>query len=202
MHTSGALSSAVLRPLKDAGFVIGSLHPLVSISDAETGAGWLARAFFSLEGDPGAIRLGKKMVRDLGGQSFTIDSKIKPLYHAAALMASPNMTALFDVAMEMLTRCGISRTRARLILLPLVRSTMDNLATHDPAQALTGTFKRGDMATVRKHLASIGSQDLQAALEAYIVLGLRSLALADAAPNRTEIQRALSNAAKTFRKDG
>ncbi len=79
MHTSGALSSEVLRPLQNEGFAVGSLHPLVAISDAQSGAEWLTRSFFSLEGDAAAIRFGRRIVRDLGGQSFTIDSGVGSL---------------------------------------------------------------------------------------------------------------------------
>jgi len=192
LHTSGAFPAQVLRPLRDRGFAIGSLHPLISISDSEIGAKGLTHSFFSLEGDAAAVRLGRRIGRDLGGQSFTINSSAKPLYHAAALMASPGMTALFDIAVEMLARCGLSRTRARKILLPLVKSTLENLKTQDPARALTGTFKRGDIATVRKHLAAIESQKMRDALEAYVVLGRRSLALSDHAPNEKAIRRLLT----------
>ncbi len=194
LHTSGALSSAVLEALRGAGFAIGSLHPLVSISDPRVGAKALSQAFFSIEGDAAAIRLGKKLVRALGAQSFTIDTNMKPLYHAAALMSSPNLTALFDIAVEMLARCGLSRTRARLVLLPLVKSTVENLTTHDPARALTGTFKRGDIATVRKHLAAIESQDLRDALAAYRLLGRRSLTLSKNPPNEKAIRELLKAA--------
>jgi predicted short-subunit dehydrogenase-like oxidoreductase (DUF2520 family) len=200
MHTSGALSSEVLRPLQREGFAIGSIHPLISISDPVSGADWLTRAFFLLEGDAAAIRSGKQVVRDLGGHNFTIKADVKGLYHAAALMASPNMTALFDIALEMLVRCGLTRTRARQILLPLVRSTLDNLGAHDPAQALTGTFKRGDIATVKKHLAAIKSQNLDEALEAYVLLGKRSLSLADQTGSTNQIQRLLTRAARRHRR--
>src|SRR6266404_8895856 len=37
LHTSGAFPAEVLRPLQDQGFAIGSLHPLISISDSATG---------------------------------------------------------------------------------------------------------------------------------------------------------------------
>jgi len=193
MHTSGALSSEVLRPLQNEGFAVGSLHPLVAISDAQSGAEWLTRSFFSLEGDAAAIRFGRRIVRDLGGQSFTIDSDAKPLYHAAALMASPNITALFDIAVEMLARCGLTPKRSRQILLPLVKSTLDNLVTRDPAQALTGTFKRGDITTVKKHLAAIETAKLRDAWEAYLLLGRRSLSLSDT-PNHNKIRRLLTSA--------
>lgn len=178
LHTSGALSSKVLEPLKELGFSVGSLHPLVSISDSKTGAEWLTRAYFSVEGEAEATRSARKLVREIGGRAFEINAESKALYHAAALMASPNMTALFDVALEMLIRCGLSRSTARKVLLPLVESTLHNLTTQDPSSALTGTFKRGDVATVRKHIDAIQAEDLKEALAAYVVLGRHSAKLA------------------------
>ena len=158
---------------------MGALHPLISISDARDGADWLTRGFFSIEGDAAAIRMGKRIVRDLGSQAFEIEASAKPLYHAAALMASPNLTALVDIALEMLSRCGLTANQSQRVLLPLIRSTIDNLAAADPARSLTGTFKRGDVATVRKHIEAISSQKLFDALEAYILLGRRSMKLAN-----------------------
>src|SRR5262249_27361211 len=38
LHTSGALSSEVLKPLGSLGFATGSLHPLVSVSNPASGA--------------------------------------------------------------------------------------------------------------------------------------------------------------------
>ena len=201
LHTSGALSADVLRPLRSAGFATGSLHPLISISDSRSGSEKLASAFFSVEGDPKAVRVATSLVRDLGGRSFRIDSRHKALYHAAALTAAPNMTALFDIALEMLGRCGLSPQRARQVLLPLAKSTMANLATQNPAQALTGTFKRGDVSTVEMHLAALKSANLPEALAAYVLLGQRSLSLARRHhANRDgldQIARILSRAANT-----
>jgi predicted short-subunit dehydrogenase-like oxidoreductase (DUF2520 family) len=200
LHTSGALASDILEPLRSAGFAVGSLHPLVSISESRSGAESFTQAFFSVEGDPAAVRAGRLIVRSLGGESFTIDSSRKALYHAAAVIASPHMTALLDIAVEMLVLCGLSTTRARRILLPLVQSTLANLTTQDPARALTGTFKRGDVSTVQKHLAALGAANLPQALAAYIVLGQRSISLAkrrSANPaGLDEIMRILSRAAK------
>ncbi|MDX6446211.1 MAG: hypothetical protein QOH71_3285 [Blastocatellia bacterium] len=178
LHTSGALASDVLRPMRRANFAVGSLHPLVSISESRAGARVLTQAFFSIEGDPVAVRAGKSLVKALGGESFLIDSDRKALYHAAALTASPNMTALFDIAVEMLGVCGLKPGRARRILLPLVESTIANLAKQDAAGALTGTFKRGDKATVLKHLAALKDANLPEALRAYVVLGQRSISIA------------------------
>jgi len=189
LHTSGALSAKALQPLRSAGFAIGSMHPLVSISESRSGARALGQAFFSLEGDLAAVRRAKSLVRDLGAQSFVIESRSKSLYHAAAVMASPHVVALFDMAQEMLGRCGISPRRARQVLLPLMKSTIENLSQENPEAALTGTFRRGDTATARKHIEAFAAENLLDALETYILLGRRSLKLARrVAPDPTALK--------------
>ena len=116
-------------------------------------------------------------MRDLGGTSFSINSAEKPLYHAAAVMTAGHVTALFDVALEMLVACGLTRKTAHQILQPLLASTVHNLETKDPAEALTGTFSRGDVETVKRHLAALKEHKLADALELYCKLGRRSIKL-------------------------
>ena len=174
LHTSGALSAEVLAPLREKGWSTGSIHPLVSVSSSGTA---LRGTFWSVEGDRPALRLGKAIVRDLGGKSFSIRSEDKPLYHAAAVMSSGNVMALFDVALEMLVQCGLTRKTARSILQPLLVSAVQNLETKDPSQALTGTFSRGDLETVKRHLKALQSKKLKDALDLYRLLGKRSLKL-------------------------
>jgi predicted short-subunit dehydrogenase-like oxidoreductase (DUF2520 family) len=187
LHTSGALSSDVLSPLRAAGWSVGSVHPLISVSDASAP---IAGAFWCVEGDSRAVRLAKMLVKDLDGTSFSIAAAEKPLYHAAAVMTSGNVTALFDVALEMLVACGLTRKTARRILQPLLASTVHNLETNDPAAALTGTFSRGDSETVKRHLAALKDHNLNAALELYRLLGARSLQLTKKHP---QLHRLLSN---------
>jgi predicted short-subunit dehydrogenase-like oxidoreductase (DUF2520 family) len=175
LHTSGALSSEVLSPLKAQGWSTGSLHPLISVPDK---AAPLRGAFWSVEGDGRAVRLAKTLVQDLGGTSFSIPTAEKPLYHAAAVMTSGSVTALFDVALEMLVSCGLTRKTARRVLQPLLTSTVHSLETKDPAAALTGTFSRGDVETVKRHLAALKQHKLADALDLYCRLGKRSLKLA------------------------
>ena len=178
LHTSGALSSNVLEPLTGIGLHVGSLHPLVSVSDPRTAQQSLRGAFYCIEGDAAATRTARAIVRDLKGRSFTISPLNKPLYHAAAVMASGNVLALFDLATEMLVQCGLERGNASRVLLPLLQSTVNNLARTDAARALTGTFARGDVATVRRHLHALSRNQLLEALEVYKLLGARSLKLA------------------------
>ena len=173
LHTSGALSSDVLAPLRGKGWHTGSIHPLMSVSAAHDAS--LRGAFWSVEGDRSALRLGKEIVRDLGGKSFSIRAEDKPLYHAAAVMVSGNVTALFDVALDMLAECGLDRKTARAVLLPLIGSTVRNLETKTPEESLTGTFSRGDVETVKRHLAVMKNTEVK---DLYRILGKRSLEIA------------------------
>jgi predicted short-subunit dehydrogenase-like oxidoreductase (DUF2520 family) len=175
LHTSGALSSEVLSPLATEGWSVGSVHPLISVPDQNAP---ISGAFWSVEGDQRAVRLAKALVLDLAGISFSIPTAEKPLYHAAAVMTSGSVTALFDVALEMLVASGLTRKTARRVLQPLLVSTVQNLETKDTSQALTGTFSRGDVETVKRHLAAIKKHNLSDALELYCRLGKRSLKLA------------------------
>ncbi len=177
LHTSGALSSDVLAPLAATGFKTGSLHPLVSVSDPRTGAVNLRGAFYCIEGDLGATRVARAIVRDLKGRSFSIRATYKPLYHAAAVMTSGHVVALFDLAAEILVRCGLDPGKARRVLRPLLESTVTNLLTGNPASALTGTFARGDLATVQRHLSVLGGSGLSVALDVYRALGVHALEL-------------------------
>jgi predicted short-subunit dehydrogenase-like oxidoreductase (DUF2520 family) len=179
LHASGALPSDVLAPLAAHAFSLGSIHPLVSISDAAAGgASNLRGAFYCLEGEARALRAARRIVRALGGQSFSVAARDKALYHAAAVITSGHTVALFSLAVSLLKRCGLSDARARQVLLPLLGSTLDNLRANTPEHALTGTFARADLATVRKHLAALGAAKTSDALAIYALLGERSLRLA------------------------
>ncbi|HJQ32429.1 MAG TPA: DUF2520 domain-containing protein [Pyrinomonadaceae bacterium] len=181
LHASGALASNVLEPLRARGLSVGSMHPLASVSDAEGGAESLRRAFYCVEGDARAVRAARRVVRELGGESFKVSAEFKPLYHASAVLAAGHVVALFAVAADTLARCGLSERRAREVLLPLLRSTVENLSRQTPARALTGSFARADAETVRKHLRALGELNNTDALAVYRLLGERSLKLAESA---------------------
>ena len=179
LHTSGALSSQALSPLKSKGWNIGSVHPLISVIGFEATTNVFEGAFWCVEGDRKALSAARQIVRDLNGQSFSIKAEVKSLYHAAAVMSSGNVTALFDVAIDMLSKCGLTKREARKILLPLLKSTIENLTSRSPAEALTGTFSRGDIGTVERHLAALSKSHLDMAKSVYRLLGLKSLNLAE-----------------------
>ena len=178
-HTSGSLSSEILRDLKNIGCRVGSIHPLVSISDARLGAERFADAYFCVEGDEEATEIGEQIVEQLGGKSFSITAEYKTLYHAAATAACGHLVALIDVAIEMLTKCGLETENAQKILLPLIKSTVENLETQSAAEALTGTVARADIKTLENHLETLEKNASKEALEVYLQLAARSVHLAE-----------------------
>ena len=200
LHTSGALSSEILKPLRKVGYDVASLHPLISIADAKSNQNVFQGAHFCVEGDREAVRVAKSIVRELAGKSFTIKPSSKALYHAAAVMSSGHVTALFDLAEELLRNCGLSERRAKQVLLPLLDSTVENLASKDSARALTGPFARGDVKTAAMHVAALKSAHTDGALEAYVVLGRRSLALAKNAQANSKGLREMSRLLSRSRK--
>jgi predicted short-subunit dehydrogenase-like oxidoreductase (DUF2520 family) len=180
LHTSGALSSEILAPLARKGFHTGSIHPLVSINNPCAEEELRAGVFFAIEGDDRSRRVARQIARDLHGKSFVVKADQKALYHAAALTAAGQVTALFDLAVQLLAACGQTEPTARKLLLPLIESAVKNLKQAPPHAALTGTFARGDLATVEKHLQALTGERVPLdALEIYKLLGLRSLELAD-----------------------
>jgi predicted short-subunit dehydrogenase-like oxidoreductase (DUF2520 family) len=202
-HTSGSLSSEVLKSLRAVGCRTGSIHPLVSLSDAVLGAEHFAGAYFCLEGEPEAVTAGNEIVARLGGKPFSIETKYKTLYHAAAVTACGHLVALIDAAIEMLAKCGLSDEQAKDTLLPLIKSTIENLEVQTPGEALTGTFARADVKTFEKHLAALENEVSDEAREIYLQLGARSAHLAErqgaSAENLTEILNKISLAKKNFK---
>jgi predicted short-subunit dehydrogenase-like oxidoreductase (DUF2520 family) len=175
LHLSGSLSSAEIEPLRAKGVAIGSMHPLVSISDPAIGADRFRDSYFCIEGDAAAASAATDLVDAIGANSFTIDTSFKPLYHASAVMASGNVTALFDGAIGMLAACGLDRIQAQAVLLPLLQSAVANLAGQSTEDALTGPYVRGDLAALERHLSAFEGVIDDNLKRIYLLLAERSV---------------------------
>jgi predicted short-subunit dehydrogenase-like oxidoreductase (DUF2520 family) len=118
------------------------------------------------------------MIAALGGRPFSVETGLKPLYHASAVMACGHVVALIDAAVESLARCGLTRAEAKETLLPLISSTIENLGRQTTSEALTGTFARADSQTFERHVEALGTSASVDVLSIYLLLGKRSLELA------------------------
>lgn len=179
LHTSGSLSSDVLKPLRELGCAVGSMHPLASVSEARLGIKRFKNAYFCVEGDPKARKIAGRIVKDLGGKAFSLETKYKPLYHAAAVMTSGHTTALFATAVELLSKCGLAAEKAQAVLFPLLMGTAENLSRQTPSAALTGSFARADVGAFERHLKALVENAGADSLETYLLLGKISLKLVE-----------------------
>ncbi|MBA3916186.1 MAG: DUF2520 domain-containing protein, partial [Acidobacteriales bacterium] len=106
-HSSGALSSAELKPLRDSGAAVASVHPLMTfIADSQAD---LRGVPFALEGDTKAIRRARQIVNALGGESFAISAEQKPAYHAFGAFICPLVIALLATAEDVGLEAGLTR---------------------------------------------------------------------------------------------
>lgn len=155
LHFSGLHPASIL--LGEEGPALGALaiHPLQTFADAVVGVRNLPGTPCAVEGEAALLPLAEELVADLGGRPFVIDREHKPLYHAAACLASNYLVALTNAACELLGACGFGRDQAFELLSPLLRGTLNNLSTLGPVAALTGPISRGDTRTVARHLKAM-----------------------------------------------
>jgi predicted short-subunit dehydrogenase-like oxidoreductase (DUF2520 family) len=149
LHTSGALDSSVLEPLRNAGAAVGSMHPLQSFSGVTVPS--LEGRVFTVEGDTQAVRAARQIARTLGGTPVLIAGNKKVLYHAAATMAAGHVLAVEEAATQLLLSLGMKRSEAVRALLPLTRQVLENFERLGPRAAWTGPLSRGDYKIVRAH---------------------------------------------------
>jgi predicted short-subunit dehydrogenase-like oxidoreductase (DUF2520 family) len=151
LHSSGALLSGELEPLRKAGAAVASVHPLMTfVAGAHP---CLTGVPFAIEGDDAAARVARRIVRDLGGESFSLPAARKAAYHAWATLTSPLLLAFLVTLEEAARAAGLARDDARSKSLPIIRQTLANYSRLGPAQSFSGPLIRGDAATVAKHLS-------------------------------------------------
>lgn len=143
-HCAGSLGLDVLVPHERA----ASVHPLVSLPDAEVGAARLrAGAWFAIAGAP----IAAAVVDALGGRTVVVADADRAAYHAAACIAANHLVALLGQVERVATAIGVPFDA----YLDLARGALDNTAALGPAAALTGPAARGDDATLERHLAAL-----------------------------------------------
>ncbi len=164
LHTSGSVPSTALVESGIRGFC-GSLHPLAALPDiVAVGVGpalhRLRGAFCAVEGDPHATALATTMAHAVGARPIAVETSGKTLYHGAAVLLSNYLVTLFDAATTMMERAGVERAQGRAMLFELARGALDNVASCEAHDALTGPVRRGDTTTVAAHLHALDAAHL------------------------------------------
>lgn len=171
IHMSGAGGLDLLDSAKDAGAHVACIHPLQSFADVDSAIRNIPGSTFGITSEDTIKQWSVQMVRDLGGVPFFISDADKPLYHAAACIASNYLTTLIYMVEEIYQSIGLSREDAVRAVWPLVAGTIANIQSKGTAPALTGPVARGDVGTIRKHSDAL-RQKLPSLLQAYSALGI------------------------------
>jgi predicted short-subunit dehydrogenase-like oxidoreductase (DUF2520 family) len=176
-HTSGAHSADELKGVRETGALAVSIHPLQSFAEVRAAMENLPGSYFALEGDEKALPLAKQLVEDLGGKWFTISAADKPIYHAAACIASNYLVSLMHFATGLYAKFGLGPQEAFTALFPLVQGTVANITKVGPTQALTGPVARGDSPTIAGHIKALQKHDPQLQ-NLYSILGQYTIKVA------------------------
>jgi predicted short-subunit dehydrogenase-like oxidoreductase (DUF2520 family) len=171
LHSSGALLSRELGPLRKAGIAVASVHPLMTFVAGTHPS--LTDVPFAMEGDRAATQVARQIVSKLGGESFSLPAARKPAYHAWATLTSPLLLAFLVTLEEAARAAGLTREDARRKSLPIIRQTLANYSRLGPAPSFSGPLVRGDAETVARHLSALKKHP--GAREVYVALARAAL---------------------------
>jgi predicted short-subunit dehydrogenase-like oxidoreductase (DUF2520 family) len=175
-HVSGATGLAALEAARSAGATVLSVHPLQTCPDVEAAVRGIPGCTFAVtaESEPG-FELGERIALDVGGRPFRLEDAMKPLYHAAAVIASNYLVTITALAERLERAAGVEDAMAALA--PLQEATLANMQAVGPGAALTGPAVRGDAVTVERNIEALAAHAPNA-VGTYVALAALALELA------------------------
>lgn len=177
IHTSGAHGVDVLGPAAEAGALPLALHPVMTFTGREEDLQRMAACSVGVtaaDGDETAWSVGEALTVEMGAEPLRVPEPARPLYHAALAHGANHIVTLVNDCVDLLGGSGIAN--ADRIIGPLLSAALDNALRHGD-RALTGPVARGDVGTVRGHLAVL--QERAPAVEpCYSALARRTVARA------------------------
>ncbi len=179
VHCSGADSTDILEPAKEAGAIVGVFHPLQTFAIAHQAGDNIPGTTFAIEAEEPLLGILKKMATALGGHCVEIKAGDKTIYHAAAVFACNYLVTLVKLSTDLWQTFGIPQEQAVRALMPLLRGTIDNIDNIGIPRCLTGPIARGDTGTINKHLAAL-QKSAPEMVTTYRELGLKTVPVARA----------------------
>ncbi|WP_372728237.1 Rossmann-like and DUF2520 domain-containing protein [Nocardioides sp.] len=171
VHTSGRHGLGVLDDAAAVGARPIALHPAMTFTGTEVDLSRLSGCVFGLTAGPAERAVAEQLVADLGGRPMWVPEEMRTLYHAGLAHGANHLVTLVTEAMEILTAAGAVDPAATLR--PLLTAALDNALDQGDA-ALTGPIVRGDVNTVRAHLADITANAPQT-LASYVAMARATL---------------------------
>jgi predicted short-subunit dehydrogenase-like oxidoreductase (DUF2520 family) len=176
IHCSGATEVAALASAARAGAQSGGFHPLQLFADPEVALAGLPGCTIAIEAEAPLLSQLERLAQALRCRTIRLPPGCRARYHAAAHYAAGFVIALLNEAVGLWQSFGIEREDTIRALLPLLRGTAASVERSGLAQGLAGTFSRGDIGTLQRHLAELACAGPDA-LRLYCELALRSIPL-------------------------
>jgi predicted short-subunit dehydrogenase-like oxidoreductase (DUF2520 family) len=155
IHFSGSKSLEVLNSARAAGAEIASIHPLKSFASIEEAIKSLPGTIFGVTySSTESKKMAEFLVKSLGGEIIEVENNKKPLYHAAACVASNYLVTLINYAVLIHKKMGIKPEDSLKGLMGLVEGTVSNIKKMGTEKSLTGPIARGDVGTIKEHVKS------------------------------------------------
>ena len=152
VHTSGRHGLAVLTPAIAVGARAIAMHPAMTFTGTDLDLPRLRGCVYGVTTGPAERELAERLVGDLGGLPMFVPEDKRTLYHAGLAHGANHLVTLVTQAMELLGAAGAEDPAATLR--PLLNAALDNALAQGDA-ALTGPIVRGDVGTIRGHLADL-----------------------------------------------
>ncbi|MEO6089598.1 MAG: DUF2520 domain-containing protein [Umezawaea sp.] len=180
VHTSGAHGVGALAPAAEVGALCVALHPVMTFAGRAEDLLRMTAASVGVtaaDDDEIAWSVGEALVVEMEADPVRIPEHVRPLYHAALAHGANHLVTLVAECTDLLRSAGVAG--GERLLGPLLSAALDNALRHGD-RALTGPVSRGDVGTVRKHLAVLADQAPEV-LPSYRVLARRTADRAEAA---------------------
>ena len=176
VHCSGATEVLALAAAKKAGAAIGGFHPLQMFTNPAVALKGLPGCTVGIEADSALYGSLNRLALDIGCAPVLVPAGDRALYHASAYYVGPFLIALLAEGAALWQKFGVGEKEALNALLPLLSGTLS--AVHDGglAQGMGGCVARGDVGTVRKHIAAMDQFDHEAG-RLYRMLASRTIPL-------------------------
>lgn len=144
IHTSGSVGIDAFTPEKFPRR--GIVYPLQTMLKGVE-PDWDNVPIFIEGDDP----LTEELARMLSPRVAPLDSLSRRRAHAAAVLCCNMAMYLWSLSERVMKEAGLDFRMLR----PLMELTLERAVTGSPEQSLTGPARRGDLGTIRKHLAAL-----------------------------------------------
>ena len=169
------------------------LHPLAPISSQTISA---ENILFDAIGDPELLLIFEHWCMEWGARFLKVNAHQKKVLHTAAVMSCNYLTTLYGMVGDFLEAEQFGSLEVSQILAASMGRTLEQLNDLSVEQAMTGPIIRGDIDTIREHLAILHHD--QQCLALYKNLGNSTLDMIShfeqkPSEDRMEVMRELFN---------